>query len=242
MDENDACHAGLMDANRVYTKGSLLTIISGFQQQNMEAAEEEQRMFIKYMLEDSPWSKCFLIESVDDVLENHWLLNVNEPANLMSGAAIATRLISEFPQNFRAWVKMVEVGVDPNKAMLFAQLARYSERGGLYVSTWPGHTPINGSYTKEYFDNFISKTPKIVMAPYNEVLTYNNISRTWGKEGNVNYHKFKTIRPREKVISQNLNIFFRRFKEMRDRGYHYFKTMEEIRNFAEDAECLINQS
>ena len=120
-------------------KKKLKYVISGFQKPNKGWGEygithEMKLLFVNYMLKESGWKDCFLNPDAEDVIANHWLLNINTPTNLLVNAAFATRLISEFPRKFKVWVELVKAGVDKNEAFFIAHFVQSAPKNDFLSS------------------------------------------------------------------------------------------------------------
>ena len=228
-------------------KKKLKYVISGFQKPDKGWDEfgithEMKLLFVNYMLKESGWKDCFLNPDAEDVVANHWLLNINIPTNLLVNAGFATRFISEFPRKFRVWVELVEAGVDKNEAFFIAHFVQSAPGDKLYpvkVNCPGGHVFVKDSFDKKYFQNFVEGKPvNLSKSTYAEELTYNRVNDVWGTGYGVDGYKFNSIAPRVKAEENSLDIFFDPLKEMKRQGWS-FKSLEELLCLVQDIKSII---
>jgi hypothetical protein len=261
--ENTACHAGLyshyFDSELELIDGdepddferdedilpNLVCIFSSIV--NEDTPKEHQLSFADWMIKRSVWKECFLNPSAQDVVDNCWVLSPDAPANLLAGACMATRHITEWPQRMMAWVEMVKAGVPEDKAYFLSH--HISSLGGWgdpfpfsidTSSEW--HIPLFKSFNKAYYNNFLKGDYTGEGDSYRAVGRYDSVSRMWGYVdymSSINSEKFLTIQPRgesEDKDRVNLNIFYKE-KVTYDTK---FTTPIQLKNLVEDMEKIIN--
>jgi hypothetical protein len=137
VSNNHACHAGLRgsygwyfieedgrDLNKRLGKyclkaDPLVAIYTAIV--NDETPKDQQLPFVDYLINRSPWVDCFLDKDAKDVVDSGcWTLDPSQPSNYIAGACMATRWITEWPDRCKAWIAMVESGVDENEAMFLS--------------------------------------------------------------------------------------------------------------------------
>ncbi len=220
------CHAGM---NRPHVNG----IQYSFSKiTNMKATNAERKLFIDYMLNDSPWAPHFVNENVEEVLRYGWLISGECDAHLLVNAFVAGRLITEFYDNrFQFFKKAIEHGADKDMAMALSQFCRTSgnKDTSFYLETTPGHGFIYDASTK-ILRNFINHTPVLKVGSYKTHRSYNRHCDVWDGAGGGYDFGAPTTRIMEKipvyksVEKVNLNIFYKE-KRMTRAIYHDFKSI-----------------
>jgi len=184
---NTACHASMCYGfeqmkkavtNDFVTKGHPSVVFSAVVNKG-ELDKNQFLSFAKYMLEESPYQKVFLNKSPEDVWERHWVLSLEQCADLTGGAAIATRLPTEFPRNFEVFIDLYRAGFGGAKAHYWAH--KLGKNVDYYWADLSGHAPIDGySRSKKYYNNFISSTPVRTQRSFLELGQYGRIHNLWG--------------------------------------------------------------
>lgn len=141
---NQACHAGLN--NQVYhgfplDGESRVAVISTIQ--NNSLSDEDIRLFVDYLVNRSMYKNAFAGKDVDFIVEKGFICNTNVPSNLLAGALIASRRISEYDFVLTGWKKMVEVGVNEDAAFALAHVFKFLG-GSVSVYRSSGHCSIDG--------------------------------------------------------------------------------------------------
>lgn len=229
----------------------LHTIISGFQKPSCGSFEtygitdEALLRFCSWMIKDSPWASCFKNRRAKDVMEGHWLLDIDSPANLLASACMATRLPSEYPNSFLVWDRLVSLGLDGAKAYVAAMHLTASGKGvDIYpvsISIKYGHIPFHSCWNKTYYENFLNNNRVNIQGPYREVLNFNNASGIWGKEGGYDgrLDLIQNLKPRvERKPVDSHDIWYNPLKEKNKVDYH-FRSDEELLHVWEDIEKII---
>lgn len=226
--DNHACHAGLSCTHVAGKDAKITTVISGFQ--FCEASEADKRLFINYMLNDSPWKEVFINKDVDHVLKNHWWVDATVPSNFLANALVATRLPTEFPQRFRVFIDAVKEGVSGDEAYIMSMLLNKSSKNYNW-SLASGHICFNTSPIQEVYKRFVNHTPKDMGQPYNKVQGYNSNNGVWGPDyggGNKGQDLLFRIVPESMTVAKNLNIFYKPPKGI----YGYAFREGELKNLA----------
>lgn len=134
---NQACHADLS------RHGKCDYLVTEFGK-----IKTEQAIWWGYYLANlSPLKDCFLLKDIDTVVgDGGYVLDVNQPANAIGMACIATRQAWEYEDRVNAFYELCKRGVPMDLAFLVAQKAVYSGDGGLkWTRDHSGHgvIPIN---------------------------------------------------------------------------------------------------
>ena len=222
----------------------IVAILSGFQKPKdgwdyWNITDQQKLKFINFMIHDSPWKGCFLNSSAQDVLDKKaWVLNPKMGCNLLASAGFATRLISEWPQRFLAWDWITNLGFDAAEAFIFSMHVKRT-KDGLIVGGEDYHIPFFFEYDQAYFYSFTGGRAVAPGNPYEDDMTYRNVSAVWGHAygKKVGLHTFENIRPVTNAVIKNLDIF-----EPKKKGKSYvFKTDEEAVGLVQDTKCLIEK-
>lgn len=189
--------------------------------------------YVEWMLKESPWKTCFLNPSAQDVIDNNWLINVDENYRLVTNACFATRLCSEFPQRFHVWHVMYKNGFSGAESWIAAMMIKSKSKDTfpVHIVIGSGHLPF-GDMTKTAFLNFTNNTPdfRATDRSYKEMLTYRDVNAIWhglkGYDG-PHYRAYEKIRPIVAYKQENLDIFYQ--NKARDGGFE-FHNIEELKS------------
>jgi hypothetical protein len=263
ISDNHACHAGLFHSqywqfvsddlgtkkvgSYKFSDDPIVAIYSAII--NDETPRGYQLMFADYLIKRSPWASCFLNPDAEDVVDSCWVLDPNQPSNYVSGACMATRWLTEWPSRCKAWVAMVQSGVQEDEAFLLSHgMEAHGDWGEWFPiiidpgSAW--HCPLEKDFSKEYFHNFLAHNGRKDEA-YVTRLGYGQVNNTWGKTyKGLSYNLFLGIKPRgeEKEVKEkiNLNIFFKLKPVKNAKSIHKYTSKVQLKNLVEDIKEIIN--
>ena len=217
------CHAGLMRGDE-----GCLAVWSAMQ--NHPFNEKQETIFVDYMLKDSPWKDVFLNTDLQHVKTYGWLADTDVDAHLLVNAIVATRLISEFPERFRFFLKAMENGVEKNMAMVLSQFCADSDTS-FFLAATDGHGFIYDINTK-IIPTFLNKAPIVHKSrSYKTSPTYNRHCDVWDGRKADPYDSGKSLAilqkiPQYKDIKKiNLNIFYSEKKKSSGYVYHSYDTL-----------------
>jgi len=221
--ENTACHAELSCCQEF--AGQIDRIISRPTYES-EWEDEELLLFAKYMLYESPWKDLFLNTSPEDVLDNYWHISPEHNAEMVANAAIATRLISEFPDRFAIFKNLYQKGMTGTEAYLCSILFRGEDSYYFYPAD--GHS-ISLFSSDNTIKRFLTHSPFYKRDnTYQEVGHYNDNNSVWDEGKGYGHSKkvrlIRNFKGYEVKKVKNLNIFY---KERVDSDYNYF-SMEQF--------------
>lgn len=220
---NQACHAGLRSGAYKIKQDNrplLSYVISGVQKAGRGSLDEGvKEAFIDWMIKKSPYRSTIVNKSVGSVLRNHWWFDVNTPMNVMSGGAIATRLISEWPNKANIWYRMVKLGCNPSEAFTFTPYFRGTSASISVDDDYGGHQAVCGLGQK-YMSAFVNGKPVAPGGIYKTELSYGGIGACWGQGSNFPHTLKNFIPPSKKT--RNLNIF------KKTTGQAVFTTDEDV--------------
>lgn len=138
--------------------------------------------FYEWFLNYSPYAEVCVTKDYHDVVENRGLvLDPNAPAQLFGGAAIATRALTEQYDIGLTWNDLVQAGIHPNLAFMYA----HNSSGGFghnllrkrILHGW--HVAIHGDIAKSL--NFIWNRPTYnISGSYKMNKRYGSPNSVWG--------------------------------------------------------------
>lgn len=116
------CHAEL-GRYGVLVKGPIEAIGLNVSAYVPEGMEKEYKRYVEYIVKDSPWSKYFIQDSVDNIINNGVYLDVNNPHSYVVAAAIALRVGSEHnpSHNLKLFQTVLDQGFSGHVAFLVSQ-------------------------------------------------------------------------------------------------------------------------
>lgn len=198
--------------------------------QEEKRCPEIEKDFYTFLANESCFKDCFISKDYEDILENGWVLDCSQPANIVANAAIATRFYTEhYSASLKArhptYLALRELGIDVWESYFFAHVfTPANTKKAFPCSAVPyraGHTifqlenrPLDAykRMLKGVFDkNGVSKESFMD----NDGYTYGTLDTLWGKQGENPksgewFQKFKPIVATAKV---NLNIFEKKVAE-----------------------------
>lgn len=92
-----------------------------------------------YLANLSPLKDCFLLKDIDAIVDGGYVLDVNQPANAIGMACIATRQAWEYGDRVEAFYALCKRGVPVDLAFLAAQKAVYSKDSLKWTRAHSGH-------------------------------------------------------------------------------------------------------
>lgn len=92
-----------------------------------------------YLANLSPLKDCFLLKDIDAIVDGGYVLDVNQPANAIGMACIATRQAWEYEDRVEAFYALCKRGVPVDLAFLAAQKAVYGEDTLKWTRGHSGH-------------------------------------------------------------------------------------------------------
>lgn len=229
------CHGGLYTAPR--SQGTIKYVINSHQLKHKELTDAEHKIFINYLVNESPYKDVHLRKDPDAILEDYYLLDASAPNNLVGAAATTARGNTESFQNY--FSKMFtflrgEMGMKPNDAYVFANIFRGDLKKifPMYAGAGVGNVALAVEYgNREYLKNFLNATPAIKLAPYNETYSFDKTQATWGTRGSNHgevYNYLVNLKPRVTTQSTNFNIFDILRKKLAGIEIHNKKDLQSI--------------
>ena len=139
-----------------------------------------------YLANLSPLKDCFLLKDIDAIVDGGYVLDVNQPANAIGMACIATRQAWEYGDRVEAFYALCKRGVPVDLAFLAAQKAVYIKDTLKWTRDHSGHGVIPvGTIGGEGCVSFINhKTtqPKKPFVEDNDYSGTDNLFRAGGDE------------------------------------------------------------
>lgn len=144
---------------------------------------KENTAFIRYVTNESPYSKLFLEEVP---VNKFWPIQLDvkyNPRFLIGGAALL-RHRRELPNVVKMWYKLVERDVHPDMAFVLANMYQdYDETHFVHQWVSHGHQLFNMYATKESIVGWMQHKPTIDIKKYTVAennFTYNGYWELWG--------------------------------------------------------------
>lgn len=227
----DYCHAGLNS----FRSGAVV-LIDGIQKvarKDREDGEdyegmpqelpEEQGVFTKWLINDSPWSHVYLNDYEDVNKWGHYLMDTTVDASFVASACIAARLVSEWPLKGKMFKYLMDHGWDGRDAFLVAQHYHFDGEKAYHHHSY-GHVALDSGFGPEVVKNFRAGTPKLKGTPFSTSPRYGGISSMWG--GSSDSLKNKVLKIRPKVVKKTINHDI--FWQPSDRETTYFSAGEQL--------------
>lgn len=152
---SDLCHARMK--RNVY--GNLPPLVKAaclfIHKHGKETREYEN--FIKWMLNNSPWSSVFLTKSVAEAFDKGILVDVNKPLSHVTCGAVAIRTYTEFLERRDLINRMVKDGYSYHEAMLAALVCHIEERGIFSIRNGGGHMVGNSMMNADQMIKFFKE-------------------------------------------------------------------------------------
>lgn len=172
--ENRACHAGLVKC--IYQMGKPLFVVSRVMNDigRVKLTHREKLVYTDYLINRSPLEEVFYEKDAEEVLSTQYFIaNCDVPSNKLAAGLISTRYLSETTRIARAFVKIVDAGVDEDIAYILAHMFKFSSDGKVSkhfngdahvaftvsywswkgVGQWINHSPVglNESYADNHY-------------------------------------------------------------------------------------------
>ena len=144
--------------------------------------EQHQRVWIDYLINHSGLSRAYLNTSVDDVLENGYLIDASLPSRFVHAAVTAPRQCWEYASKGMLFGSLLDAGVTNHFAWFAAQCASGNYKNGFKTNTKHGtHSFMCQSHMSDKtLLNFLRGIPKAEYSPYTNDHNYNGCSAQWG--------------------------------------------------------------
>lgn len=214
------CHAGLAHGPK-----DAIAVWSRMQDHTQE--DKDEKLFVDYMLKESPWKNVFLNPNRDHVKKYGWIADADQDAHLVVNACVATRLISEFPSRFKFFIKAVENGMSKDTAMVLSQFCE-DTKDKFYVAYISGHGFVYDK-SKKIISNFVNHKPIVKEGrSYKLSPSYSRHCDVWDgtgsgyADGAHTYVAIKDIPEYKSVEKINLNIFYSSKKQAANYIYHSY--------------------
>lgn len=188
---NTACYADISYDKR-NLGGSVALVSTTTIHRKYRATVEDCGEYIKWLIQDSVFARCFRRKSVKKTVEEGIICHTDVPSTLLGGAIVSHRLIYEqgYCDQIKSWKAMVQGGVRPDLAYLFIFLFVFNKQSGLfnYRNIATGHTPFPTSLTKDIIINFLNREYNKDVLSFKERGSYGGALKMWGK-GSDDYEK-----------------------------------------------------
>lgn len=159
--------------------------------------------FLRWLTVDSPYAKVFVTKGGKSNRERGYLAaRCNVPDNLLAGGLFAARMLTEhFGSIVWSWWKLVERGVHPNIAFVYAHLVSCKDHENVYVEQWEYHTPLTGKFDDTYVENFYKGEMYYTGMNYKDTTRYDCVQHTWAEAVWTNSSYDDVVELRNEVLS-----------------------------------------
>lgn len=145
---NGPCHAAL--GYLVGSKSEVTELAYGLDYEvqyilhNNKELLKQHKPYVKYILNESPWAKCFLTKNVATAYRYDILMDVSQSRHHVAAACIALREGSEFSEKLKLFNLLLKKGFSGNTAYLLSWAFIKRADGGLYTfgAVGGGHTTL----------------------------------------------------------------------------------------------------
>jgi len=160
----DICHARIACDVKEVTHVALN--FSGHYKRYDDQMKEDYKVFLNYIVNESPLKECFISRPVDDMVKDGVLMNVDKTLSEVFTAAIATRHFTEFPEKRELFSKIMNLGFDGNTAMFVSTF--FDEDDGLVFNGFYGshHFLASSQKAEELFKFFKEGIKDVEGKPY----------------------------------------------------------------------------
>lgn len=230
------CHGFLNRSVGYSPKAKKMYLISSLQNFHPDLDKAAIDPYMTWLVNDSPYADVFVVKDIEEIKKYNWVMRLNVPSNLLLGACIATRFLSEkyqsnhMPSRSKLWLRFIKAGLTPSQAFLAIFSFKETEEGVSAQIMADGHTPINANFGWTMVENFLNKRMHCPTENYDVTFCYDKVNNLWGgancKDG---FYKFCTdIRPITDSTTINLNIFFKE-----DKGSYLFSSKEDFNSLVQ---------
>lgn len=131
---------------------------------------EAYKVFVKYMLNDSPWADAWLTKDVDEAMKGCAMMDVTKHFSYVCSAAIAMRTGSEYPRFLSVFKKLIDMKYSPNVAYIMSQMTNITGNGSYEIINQGGshhvfHSNMDLAKVVAFFND---KKLNVENKPYNE--------------------------------------------------------------------------
>lgn len=132
--------------------------ISGHIKQMIPERVEAYKATVKYILDESPWSKAFLTRYSEEALASGVLMDVTQPYSFVCSAAIALRVGSEYPLTLQIFKELVDMKYSGNVAFILSHMTQREQNNKYSLrSQGGGHHVFNTGHAADQFIEFFNE-------------------------------------------------------------------------------------
>lgn len=202
--DTQACHWGLKEIDSYISTPKY--VVHRIQWEHNKYRQFDKKVidsFLRWLTVKSPYAKVFVTKGGKPNRERGYLVTrCNVPDNLMAGGLFAARMLTEhFGSIVWSWWKLVERGVHPNIAFVYAHLVSCKDHENVYIEQWEYHTPLTGKFDDAYVENFYRGEMYYTGRLYKDSISYDNVHATWSDLKYDNPSQDDVIELRNKVMS-----------------------------------------
>lgn len=180
LSPNQACHAGMNNTGYggFPIKSKRQYVVSSIQEHKVD--KDDAILYINWLVNEGPYAPVFVTKDPEDILENGYICDADHPSNLIAGALINSRIMWEYTEVLKSFLKMVKLGVNSNLAMFMAHIYRYN--GSFYKYQMSGHCSLDGYDVRIHqIVNFVKAEMINPNKNYSDESAYVGVHMLWGK-------------------------------------------------------------
>lgn len=221
--EETQCHAQLNEAEGFDFDNEVKYVINFYHYPHEGISREKQLRYINWLINESPYADVFIVKDPEEVIDRFYTCRVDVPANMLVGALVCGRFLSEEKNNnaFPVWYRLATLRKDLNAAFAFSHVFRASSARTLFpiklVSGEDYHNLICFSQASvDTVRNFVTDNKTNLEPNFNECWSYNRIENLWevgisdeynGYHDRSFFNYCQTLQPLSNTLGQNYNIF-----------------------------------
>lgn len=190
---NQACYAGLgrhpdelkWEETGIAIGSKLFFGGQAWAKSKYKPTEEEQIMYMDWVMNRSPYAPIFLLHDAKEAFDNGVVFaDVNAPANLMFFGLNATRYTHEFTNIVHLFCDMVKAGVNEHLAFLCGHCISFDGFKNTigFMALNSGHACLEGGISETVFKSFINNNPKYLATSYKKNSNYYGCMKIFGGE------------------------------------------------------------
>jgi len=211
--QNRYCHAGLNVRGYSPDYINIPYVVSYIVNRGDKMSYEDVRYY-EWLFNRSPWKACFITKTFNEAFESGIVMNPNSPNNLFGGAAIATRLPTEWNRG-KSFCFFLDKGFNENISYILSHFYQSTVLGEVILRATSSHVAICLNMKKKGIINFITSSPTFLNENYSTSKEYRNINETWNGRG-MSYESYENSLKKvlDKIpTSEELNIYIEKVRQ-----------------------------
>lgn len=190
---NTSCHAGLIITHRNDAKP--ISVLNSVQ--NLLCDTSTARVFLEWLFNYSPYNMAFVTKDAEQALKDGIVItDCDVPANRLIGGLVAQRAITEHQHTADIWEGLVEHGVHPSIAFMYAHYFKGTKKEKIGIAPQEWHVAVDGNKLQRcgerYMLNFLQSKAKD-QETFKDKGKYTTISDFWQYPENDEAKEYKVV-------------------------------------------------